>query len=206
MRRQVIVAGEALHGLAPQVAVRHGVPDRDRPLAELPQDIGDAPRNLALAAAGPDGGDRDDRLFGREHRCVDVEGREPGPEFLDESPALIDVVETDVRVSEYDLADVLLRQERAQFLLGDDRYAVRVGCSGQFGGVAPVFDMRDLCRREGNNLDLRIVPVTAIEHVEVATRGPHDNQPTLHGRLPWPSKNAVSCYARTGGRPIRAST
>ena len=85
-----------------------------------------------------------------------------------------DVLVRDVRVREHDLVDLVLAYELLERVLGDDRNAVGIERAGELGRVAPPFDVRDLRRRERDDLVLLPAAVDEVEVVEVAARGACD--------------------------------
>ena len=78
------------------------------------------------------------------------------------------VLVRDVRVGEDDLVDLVLADQVAELGLGPDRDPVRVEIAGEQGRVDAPVDVRDLRRREGNDLVLLAAPVDDVEVVEVA--------------------------------------
>ena len=58
----------------------------------------------------------------------------------------------DVAVGECTLVNTVLRNERGEVFLTDDRYAFGVHGAGQFSGILPVPDARDLGGGECNNV------------------------------------------------------
>jgi hypothetical protein len=99
---------------------------------------------------------------------------------LDSLAALVQVVEAYVGISEDDFVDVVVIQQIIEFFFGADRNAVRIQGAGKRGWITTIVDVRDLRRRDSNDIDFRIVPVTAIENMEVTSRSPHDNDLSTH--------------------------
>jgi hypothetical protein len=62
----------------------------------------------------------------------------------------------------------VLADHGLELLLGDDRDAVGIKLPGERGRIDAAVDVRNLCRREGDDLVLRAVPIDDVEVVEVA--------------------------------------
>jgi hypothetical protein len=78
-----------------------------------------------------------------------------------------DVLVGHVGVGEHDLVDVLAPDELWQLVLGKDPDAVRVALAGERRRVDAAVDVRDLRRREGDDLDVLPAAVDDVEVVEV---------------------------------------
>jgi hypothetical protein len=90
------------------------------------------------------------------------------------------VVEAYVGISEDDFIDVVVIQQIIEFFFGADRNTVRVQRACKRGRITTIVDVRDLRRRDSNDIDFRIIPVTAIENMEVTSRSSHDNDLSTH--------------------------
>jgi hypothetical protein len=64
-----------------------------------------------------------------------------------------------------------------------NRDAGRIPGPCERGRVTAIVDVRDLSRRESNDIKLRVIPVHAVEKMEVTTSGSHDNDLVAHGGL-----------------------
>ena len=89
----------------------------------------------------------------------------------------------DVGVAEHHLVDVVVGDQVLQALLGDDRDPVGIAGAGQGGRVGAVVDVGDLGGGEGDHPGTRVATEGAVEVVEVAAGGPHDEHPSLQARL-----------------------
>ena len=67
------------------------------------------------------------------------------------------VLVRDVRVGEDDLVDLVLAHELLELGLGQDRDPVRIELPCELGGIDAPVDVRDLGRRERDDLVLRPV-------------------------------------------------
>ncbi|WP_198376004.1 hypothetical protein [Neoroseomonas rubea] len=173
--------GEALHRLRRQVAIGHRMaqhghaqPARTKPRCE-------PACHLRLAAARAHGADGDDGPAGRQHRrarprqhevraCREHHRTEPRHMHL-----------RHVAVGEQHLVDVAARQQRGQFRLVVDWYAIRIEWAGEGGRVAPPRDARDLRRGEGDAVPRWILAEQRVEDVEVAPRRAKDDRAAARG-------------------------
>ena len=181
---QVVVGFEALHLLLRKIAIRHRVADRDCLLAEVAQYVGDSTRHLALATASAHGRNRDNRFARTEHRGIDIEGREGNALCFDQLAPFLNVLEAHVRVGEDHLVDGLVVEQIFEFFLGEYRNAVRILRPGQFGRIFTVVNIRDLGRRERDNVDGRVIPIHGVEDVKIAPCGAHDDEFSAHDGPP----------------------
>ncbi len=100
-----------------------------------------------------------------------------------------DVLVGHVAVGEDDPVDLLGREDPVELVLRDDRDARRVERTGELRRVATPGDAGDLGRREGDDLDARVVAVDDVEVVEVAPGGPHDHDlRAVHGSSAPPGR------------------
>jgi hypothetical protein len=79
-----------------------------------------------------------------------------------------------VGIGEDDLVDLVLADKLLEGRLGQDRDSLRVQRPRQLGGVETPVDVRNLRRREGDDVVLLPAAVDDVEVVEVAARGPGD--------------------------------
>ena len=82
-----------------------------------------------------------------------------------------------VRVREHDLVDRPLAHDLLELGLREDRDPVGIRVAGELAGVDAAVDVRDLGRREGDDLDVVAAAVDDVEVVEVAARGARDHDP-----------------------------
>ena len=75
-----------------------------------------------------------------------------------------------------------------------DGYPVRIKAPGQFGRVNPVLDVRYLGGGKCEDVEFRIVSVAAIENMEIASCGAHDQQIPAHRTLGKVSMTRVSSF------------
>jgi hypothetical protein len=109
-----------------------------------------------------------------------------------------DVEVADVGVAEHHLVDVEVGDQVLEALLGEDRDPVGVAGAGQGGRIGAVVDVGDLGRGEGDHPGRRVAAEGAVEVVEVAAGGPHDEHPSLQARL-----LASGCRPPLGGTASR---
>ncbi len=159
------------------------MPHNDRLRAEFPEYVRDAPGSLALAASRPDSRHRDDGLRRRQHRRVDVERRKRHAVCFDPPASCIDVREADIGVGEYHFVHVAGIEQHIQFGLGVDRYAFGIERAGEFRGIPPVLDVRNLCSGEREDVEFGPVAKAAVEDMEVASRSSHDHEVSAHRNL-----------------------
>ena len=152
---QVRVGLVALAALRDQVAVRHRVADhRDLEALRLEQRRHVA-AGLALAAAGADRADRDDRARALEQRGVGAQQLEVGAGRQGAAGRVHDLLVAHVAVGEHDRVDGEVPDQGLELALGPDRDALGVALAGERGRVAAVRDAGDLRRGEGDHLDAR---------------------------------------------------
>src|SRR6185312_17426785 len=89
-----------------------------------------------------------------------------------------DVLVRDVGVREDDLLGVVPGDDFLELLLGDDRDPYWVELAGERGGVDASVNVRDLRRREGDDLVLVSAAVDEVEIMEVPARGACDHDPS----------------------------
>ena len=183
LRVEVLVAREALHGLAREVAVGHRVPEDGDALAGLAQEGGDPARRLALAGAGTHGADGDRRLGRGEHRVGGRDQLVGGARRQRARADVHDVLVRHVGVGEDDLVHLVLAHDPLQLRLREDRDALLVAGPGERGRIDAAVDVRDLRRRERDHLGVVAAAVDDVEVVEVAARGSRDQHSSLgHAR------------------------
>jgi hypothetical protein len=90
-----------------------------------------------------------------------------------------DLLVREVGVRHHDEVDRLPAQEGVELLLGDDRDPLRVAGTGERGRVAAARDVRDLRRGERDDPVVGPAAVEHVEVVEVAARGPEDDDALL---------------------------
>ena len=180
---EVIEVCKALHHLALELTIRHGVTQDDGGATRLAQEGDDAARRLALAAAGAHGRNRDNRAARREHRVIHIEGAKRRASPLDEGAPFLNVAVRHVGVGEDDLVDALLGDKLCEPAFGVYGDAVRVSRARQRGRIAALLDMRNLGGRECDHVDVLSVPVTGVEHVKITSRSAHDENSTHHPPL-----------------------
>ena len=191
---EIRVRGETLHALRHEVAVGHRVAhDRGAQALGL-QVAGHEPRGLALAAAGPDGTDRDHGAAAAEHRparSMENELRAPGHRA---AGRMHHGLVADIAVAERDPVDPLVTDDPLELILGQDRDALRVEGSGELDRIPSIRDARDLRGRESHDLGRRVVAIQDVEVVEVASCGSHDHDPRSGHRAPpvMPARDAPS--------------
>ncbi len=97
----------------------------------------------------------------------------------------VHVFEAHVGIGKYDFVDVVLLYKVIQFFFRVDSNAVRILFARQGCRITAILDVRDLCRRERHDLEVRIVAVAAVEHVKITAGGTHDDYFPAH---PSPSR------------------
>src|SRR6266511_966884 len=174
---EIVVPLEALHRLSREVAVRHRVPDDRDALAGAAQQRRHSSRGLALTGARAYGADGDARLRRREHRLArreQLEGRSCGERSRSD---VHHVLVRDVRVGEDDDLHLVLAHERVELVLCCDGDPGGIEGPGELRRVEASFDVRDLGRREGDDLDVLATSVGDVEVVKVAPRSTGDQHP-----------------------------
>ena len=174
-RLEVLVALEALGDLLRQVSVRHGVAEDGDALSALAEQRRDMSSGLALAAAGADGADGDHRLRRRQHRVVRRQQPEARSGCERARRDVHHVLVGHVGIGEDDLVDALVADQGGELVLRPDRDALRVEVACQLGGIDATVDVRDLRRRERDDLVLLTASVNEVEVVEVAAGGPRNH-------------------------------
>ena len=151
-RVEVLVAREALDDLLREVAVRHRVAEDGDALAVVAQELGHAPRRLALPGAGAHGADRNDGLRRGERSVVRREQPEvcAGRERL--RGHVHHVLVRHVGVGEDDLVDVVLTDQVGELGLRVDRDPFRIEVAGEERGIDAARDVGDLRRGERDDL------------------------------------------------------
>ena len=174
---EVLVALEALDGLRRQVAVGHRVPQDGDALPGLAQQARDVARCLALAGARAHRTDGDDRLLGGQHRLARREQPESRARGERARRDVHHVLVRDVGVREDDFVHVVLVDQLLELVLGRDRDPVPVELASQLRRVDPPVDVRNLRRREDDDLVLLAAAVDEVEVVEVPTGRACDQHP-----------------------------
>ena len=155
-----------------EIPVGHRMPHERDTDAAFEQDLADVAARLALAGTGSDGAHGNHRLRALEHRRLRAEQPEVGSRGQGDRRLVHHRLVGDVRVGEHDLVDPELPDQRRQLLLRIDRDPCRVELARQRPGIPPLVDAGDLGGREGNDVDVRVVPVHDVEVVEVAAPAP----------------------------------
>ncbi len=166
---EVLVAREALDNLLREVAVGHRVPENGHALPVVSQELSDPAGGLALPRARPDGADRDRGLRGGQRRVVRGEQAELRAGGEREGARVHHVLVGHVGVREDDLVHLVLANQVCELGLGSDRDPVRVEVTGQEWGIDAAGDVRNLCRREGNDVVVLAAAVHDVEIVKVAS-------------------------------------
>jgi hypothetical protein len=141
--------GKALHDLAPEVAVGHGVAHRDHGQPPAAQDFADLARGLGLAAARAHGADRDHRALGAQHGVLGADEQEIRAERLDQGGLVHQLHVGHVGVGEDHQVGRVRADERGQLGFGPDGDALGVARPGQLRRVDASADAADLGRGEG---------------------------------------------------------
>jgi hypothetical protein len=174
--RQVGDGGEALHGAGLlEVAVGHRVPHGDDLLARLAEDLADAAARLALAAAGAHGAHADDRLGALQLGQALAQHREVGTRRIDDRREAHHLLVRAVAVGHDTHLGAGARNQLRQRGLVLDGDALGIVRPGQRSRVAPAVDVGNLRGREGDHIVGGIVPVDAVEVVEIAPGGAQDD-------------------------------
>ncbi len=172
---EILVGLEALAGLFGEITVGHGVADRDHLLPHLLEDARDIPCGLRFPDTGADGGDRDQRFAGFDHRpCgrVDTEVRPPADH---PAPLAHHVVVGNVGVAEPHLIDVVLLDHIFEIRLRKDRNTAGIERPGELRGIRPALDVRDLGGSEGHHLVVLVVAIQTVEVMKIAPSRTHDD-------------------------------
>src|SRR5210317_2160499 len=174
---KVLEGLETLYGLPCQVPVWHWMTNGDCLQAEVTQYIGDTSRNLALAAAGSDRRNRDNRLARGQHGPFDVKQIERNAFRGDLFAALIDVIHADVRVGKDHFVNVILIENLFEVFLWHDRNALWIQRASQFDRITAILDMWNLGSRKRNDFDALLVAIEAVEQVKVPAGRTHNDDP-----------------------------
>ena len=180
---EVGARGEALHRLARQVAVGHGVADYRHAAASRLEQAGEVARRLRLAAAGAYRRDGNDRHAGLDLRAGGSEQDEVGARRQRPGGEMHDLRVRYVAVGEDHCVNAVLVAEKVEIRFVADGDALGVARPGQFRRIAAVGDAGDLRRGEGHHLDGGIVAVDQVEVVEVAPCRAEDEDASTHAYL-----------------------
>ena len=172
--RQIGAGLEALHALAFELAVGHGVAHDGGAQAALAQLARQPAAHRRFAAAGAHRRHGDHRHARADHGALRAEQREIGAGGKGARSAMHHFGMGEVAVGEYDLFEFLLADQGFEFGLGQDRNAPGIKRTCQRGRIAPSGDAGNLRRGEGHDLERRIVAVDDIEIVEIAPGRAHD--------------------------------
>ena len=175
---KISVSGEALHTLPVEIAIRHRVPNDANSETPLGKNAPHLPRHRTLAGSRSDRSHSDHRLRRLQHRRrrnLQRSSRRHRP-----SSKVHDVGMRNVRIGEDHFVDPVLGYERLEPLFSEDRDAVGVAVSRQLRRIATVIDIRDLGRRESNDLGVGVVAQRHVEVVEVAPGRPEDECAAAH--------------------------
>ena len=174
---EVLVALEALHRLRGEVAVGHRVAQDCDAVAGLAQERRDVPGRLALARAGADRADGDDRLGRGQHRLArrDQPERRAGRERA--RADVHHVLVRHIRVGEDDVLDLVALDQLLELALRRDRNPFGIEVARELARVDAPVDVGDLRRREGDHLVLLAASVDEVEVVEVAAGRARDEYP-----------------------------
>ena len=144
-------------------------------LLVLPENVVDIAGGLRLAAAGPDGADRDHRLPGLEHGGLVAHQHEVGPLGVDQGGHRHHVGIGDVAVGENNLVDVVLLDQLGDAGLLEDGDSLGIEPAGQGGRILAARDVGDLRGSEGDDLVVGVVAEVGVEVVEIPSRRARDD-------------------------------
>lgn len=199
---EILVAAETLADLPGEFPVRHGMSDRDRPLAQLPEQPHQKSGRLRFARSRANRRDGDDGSQRTEHCAGRGGGREMSARRVHPRSEGHDVLEGDVGVGKPGFFDPFRSNEILEFLFREDRDPFGVVGPRKLRRVGTSRNRRDLGGREGHDLNTRIVPEEDVEVVEVATGGSQDDDASArHLEFRW---RGFSRAARLPGEPSLA--
>jgi len=171
--------GEALHRLRGKIAVGHRVTDRDHAALLVAQDADHATRGLALAAAGANRADADQRHLRLDHRLVGAHQLERGSRRHHARGHVHHVLVRDVRVGEDHFVDLLVANDLLHPRLVLYRDPFRVTAARHARRHLAPGNVRDLRGREGNDAVGRVVAQRDEVVVKVAPGGAQDQHALL---------------------------
>ena len=169
--------GEALHPLAREIAVGHRMAQHGRAQAAAAQMLREKAGHLGLAAPRAHGADRDHREVRLQHRGVRTRKQEARAERECARGQVHDRLVRHVAIGEHDLSHLLAARDGLELALLHDGNALRIEGTRELGRVAPSADARNLGRREGDDLDARVVAIEHVEVVEVAPGRAENDEP-----------------------------
>ncbi len=179
---EILVVFESLAGLFGEIAVGHGVADRDDPLAEALEQPRDVAGGLRFADTGANRGDGDEGLGRLDHgprRRADAEVGAPPDDF---ARLVHDIGVRHIGVREPHFVDIMFADDLLEIGFGEDRDAFGIERTRDLRRIDPVLDVGDLRRRESDDVILLVVPVETVEIVKIATGRAHDDDPgSVHG-------------------------
>jgi hypothetical protein len=143
-----------------------------------------APRRLAFAATGSHRANGNHWLARGEHRGIHVESGEGHALALDILAMTVNVIEAYIGICEHDLVDLVLFYKVIEFFFGVNTNTIGILRPGERSRIAPIVDVRNLCSRKCDDIEIRIVAVTTVENMKIAARGPHDDYLPTHLFLP----------------------
>ncbi len=181
---KVRVGGEALHHLAAQIPIRHGMAHHHRPLAPLPQDLADFPGGRGFAAAGPDGTHCDHRLGRSQHGPGGTGEQKIGPCGRGQRGPVHHLDVGHVAIRKNHQVCPVLPDQRRQFLLRVKRDALGVEGPGQLRGVNAVVHQGNLGRGKGRHLILGVVLEQQVEIMKIPAGRAHDYDFFRHAASP----------------------
>jgi hypothetical protein len=83
----------------------------------------------------------------------------------------------DITVRKNNLINTILCKQSRKFLLGVDRYPLRVVRSSKFWRIDSIGNERDLSGCESDHLIMGPIPEKGVEIVEISASGPEDEHP-----------------------------
>ena len=187
---------EALHALAHEIAVRHGVAHDGGAQAAYSQFARQPAAHRRLAAAGAHRRYRDHRHARRDHGALRAEQREIGPGGERARSDVHDFGMGEIAVGEHDLFHLARADQRLEFRLGHDRNALGIERAGERGRIAASGDAGNLGRGKRHDLERRIVAIDDVEVVEIAAGRADDHDARAVG--------SIQCaLTDPGGTPAR---
>ena len=103
------------------------------------------------------------------------------------------VVVGHVAVAEHRQVDALLDDDPIQLALTKNRNPLRVERAGQLSRVAPILDVGNLRRREGNDFIGGIIAEEDVEVVEITPRRAENDDTLCHGSTSWSGNEELVC-------------
>jgi hypothetical protein len=180
---QIPKARKPLQGLALEMAIGHRMADGDNVKAALFESPRQPARDLRLSNTCSHGRDCDDGNARLQHGALWPQQGEIGAGRQRDRCLMHDLDVLDIAVSKNHLVDGFSLTDLGQVAFIEYGNAGGISGPGQRGGIAPIGDPGNLCRRERDDFTRRIFAIDHIEIMEVSTCRTHDDDAARPGRF-----------------------